>query len=361
MKEYMLRSLEDLRWNCLRFATTSIRSSPVIPLTTELRVLVPQVDLEPLVAQAPEAKNEYAADPIAQWTTDLRPSLPGPVEVPSLDVRTEEGLLEENTVTLIPAETTNDNLWGVVEVHARPPQMAPDLLQRLKDWAITTLLNELRTLPMILNSLHNLEVSTPLRPSRRLQLLLEELSRELRKREEQIESGLMQVAQRVSAAITPLITPPPRRAPGAVPVRVRGRVPHRGAIRTHGEVVEEGTQLTGVVLDEAWKPEKTLSLSVEEGPEVREGRLTLVLRGEEAHLVGRRADLVLKSEWLEVALGSAEICEVKGEERWKLAFELDLTIAGLKVREGTLPPKVLQVVIEPAQGPAKRQSGKRCN
>jgi hypothetical protein len=356
MDEYVPAGLEDLWWNSLRLPRTSIHFLYIIPLTTELRVLVPQVDLGPVGAQAPEVRNEYSADPIAQMAIDPRASLPESVWVPGLDVEMVEGLFEVNTAAVIPTEPTDDSVWSAAQVPDRPPQTATNLLQELSnsDMEIPQIANEMGAFPGVSNSLS--EASAPLGRRERLQLVVEELSREIQKRGEQIESGLLQVAQQVSTAITPLITPPPRRAFGAVPVRVRGSAPHRGAIRTVGGVGEESSHLRGIVLNEAWKPEGTLSLPIEEGPEILEGRFTLTLRGEDAALIGRRADLLLKSERVEIALGSAKIGEVEGEEQWRLAFDLDLAAAGLKVKEGTLSPRVLQVVIEPAQGPAKGQS-----
>jgi hypothetical protein len=58
---------------------------------------------------------------------------------------------------------------------------------------------------------------------------------------------------------------------------------------------------------------------------------------------------------MEVALGSAEIRKSGGQDSWRIAFKLNLVTAGLKVKDGTLPPKVLQVVIEP---PAERAKNK---
>lgn len=350
-------SLEGLQSNSLYLPTTSViftRSFPKI--TTELQLLTPQVDLEPFSKQVVQVENSFASDVIAQ----LMPKL----HLPTLEVEgilnqeVRPVLIEVNTMSQASiADFMSEYLQDIAE--SQPAEQLPQretaaLQQAISNWLQAwSPVNQLNPLPLILNPLPE-TVSLP-RRQRRVQLFLEELSQEIRKRKENVEDSLLRIVEQLSDAITRLVVPPPPLVRQAVltsgpPPRTRGPVHARGeASKAH---------ISGVVLNEAWKPEQTLRLIVEKGPEITAGHLTLTVRGEGTSLVGRRAELVFISEWVEVALTSARIRKPRGHQQWKLDFDLDLAATGLKVRDGTLPPQVLQVIIEPAPKAGKRQRGK---
>lgn len=337
---------EGLGWNHLPLSARYLRPFFAITATTELRVVVPQVDLESLRARAPHATNAYASEAVAQLTTELRTALFQPSWAPSLGIERAEDLFEMQANTMAPVAVVDLALEGfrrAVERQATEHPQGIPLFQKPGDWLPAVhLANETESLPMSSNAFS--EVSPPVGRKARIGLLLEELSQGIREREEQLEA----VLTRATEGLSRLITPPPRWARGAVPVRTRGKLLRRGAVRTHGGPGAGEAQLDGIILNEAWEPEQSLSLTVEAGPEIHDGRLTLTVRGKGTELVGRRADLLLESEWVEIVLGSSEIRGIEDEDEWALAFDLELVSKGLKVRDGTLPPRVLQVVIEPS-------------
>lgn len=350
-------SLEGLQWNTLHLpATSAIFIRPFPKITAELQLFTPQVDLESLNKQAVQIRNSFASDVIAQLMPKLHLATLEAEGISNQEVRPV--LVKVNTMPQAPiADLMNEYLWGIAEpqLPEQLPQGETAALQQiisnwLQSWSPT---NQLNPLPLILNSLTE-AVSLPRPPQERIQLFLEELGQEIRKRKEKVGNGLLSIAERISDSIVQLTTPPPRLARQAV--LTSGPLRTRGPVRTRGETAK--AHISGVILNEAWKPEQTLRLLVEKGPEIVAGHLTLTVRGEGASLVGRRADLVFISEWVEVALGSAEICKSRGYKQWELGFDLDLESAGLKVRDGTLPPRVLQVVIEPTPQSGKKERRK---
>jgi len=276
-------------------------------------------------------------------------------EIPNQDVR--PALIKVNAIPQASvADLMSEYLRGIAE--SQLPEQLPQgetvaLQQAISDWLqVWGLTNHLNPLPLILNSLPEaLSLPKPQEQIQRIQLFLEELSREIRKHKEHGEDR--RIVERLSDSIAWLTTPPPRLARQAV--RTSGPRT-RGPVRARGEPAK--AYISGVILDEAWKPEQTLRLLVEKGPVIAAGHLILTVRGEGASLVGRRADIVFISEWIEVGLGSAEIRKPKGYQQWELDFDVDLGSAGLKVRDGTLPLQVLQVIIEPAPKTSKRRGRK---
>lgn len=351
---FVRRSSEGLQWNTLRLPALAIFTRSFPKITTELQLLTPQVDLESLSQQVVQVKNSFAADVISQLMPELRLSII-PAEVTG--VSNSVGRSVESLINTIPrasiADLISEHFQNIAE--SQPTERLPQeetaaLQQTISNWLQAwSPANQFNRLPLILNSIP--EAVSLLRPQEgRLQLFLEELTQEIRKRKEKGENGLLSTAERISDSISQQTTPPPPLA--------REAVLTSGPPRTCGPVGAAKAHISGVVLDEAWKPERTLRLLVKKGPEIAAGHLILTVCGEEPSLVGRRADLVFISEWVEVALGSAEIRKPRGYKQWKLDFDLDLVTAGLKVRDGTLPPQVLQVIIEPAPKSGKKQRRK---
>lgn len=350
-------SLEGLQWNTLRLPAISAiftRSYPKI--TTELQLFTPQVDLESLSQQTVPVKNNFVSDVISQLMPKLHLATLG-IERISNQLGVRPVVIKANTMPQTSIiDLMSEYLRNITE--SQPieqfPQRETVVLQQaisnwLQAWSPT---NQSNPLLLMFNSLPE-TVSLP-RPQERIQLFLEELIQEIRKRKEQGKNGLLSTVERISDSISQQTTSHSFLALEAV--FTSGPPRTRGPVRTRGEASK--AYIFGVVLDEAWKPERTLRLLVEKGPEIAVGHLTLTVRGEEPSLVGRRADLVFISEWVEVALGSAEIRKPRGYKYWRLDFDLDLESAGLKVRDGTLPPQVLQIIIEPAPKSGKRQRRK---
>jgi hypothetical protein len=350
-------SLGSLQWNTLRLpATSAIFLGSFPKITTELQLLTPRLDLEPFCNQAVQVKNSFASS-IAQLMPELHLSTLEAEGISNQGVRPV--LIKVNTMPQASiADLMSEYLVGIAE--SQLPEQLPQgetvalqqaISDRLQVWGLT---NHLNPLPLILNSLPEaLSLPKPQEQIQRIQLFLEELSREIQKRKEHVEDRLLRIVERLSDSIARLTTPPPRLARQAV--RTSGPRT-RGPVRARGEPAK--AYISGVILDEAWKPEQTLRLPVEKGPVIAAGHLILTVRGEGASLVGRRADLVFISEWIEVGLGSAEIRKPKGYQQWELDFDVDLESAGLKVRDGTLPLQVLQVIIEPAPKTSKRRGRK---
>lgn len=352
-------SLESLQWNTLRLpAGIFPRSLPKI--TTELQLVTPRVDLGPFNNQAVQVENSFASDVIAQLMPGLHLSaLESGIEGIS-NQEVKPVLIKENPMPPPIANLLSEDLWHTAESQSveQHPQEEIVSLQRtasnwLQAWVPT---NHPNPLPLMLNSLPETLASASPRHQQeeRILVFLEQLSHEIRKRKEKVENGLLSIAERISDSIAQLTAPPQDRWARQAVLTSGPRT--RGPVRTQGGPAK--AHISGVVLNEGWKPEQMLRLLVEKGPVITAGHLTLTVRGEGASLVGRRADLVFISEWIEVGLGSARIRKSRGHQPWKLDFNLDLESAGLKVRDGTLPLQVLQVIIEPAPKASKRQRRK---
>lgn len=309
-------SSERVEWQRIKLVVSDYLSPPPVKLTTELKTSVPKLDLLSVARSVPAWENTWVMAPLIQPSQVV-----GAVAEPPL-VR-QEIKLEMNTVEpdlasfVIPAEVWKAPTEAEVsKAEIRIPQ----------EWANMAVPNVVETLPL---SLFNLtEAPSPPTP----RVILGELLRRTGKEAQRLLRALQE-------KLDQLLMPAPTLALG--PVHTRGPARKRGGPDEQAE-----GQVTAFVLDEAWELERTLSLTVRDGPVIRNGRLTLLLQAEDPSLQGRRADLALVVEGMEVVLCSAEVSAGKEGEA-EITFSLDLAEAGIRVRDGMLPLGALRVFLEP--------------
>jgi hypothetical protein len=296
-------------------------------MTTELKTMVPKIDLAPNLAKwAPTLENTWISSALVRpWA--LGPTLELSLGFQAVRIETStvkpswEGFLVSQRVWEVPAK-------------AQVPLFEADLAQKVAKVNVSNAINVLPTMPL------NVMTSEPPLERPVVGILWQALT-------ERMTSFLEEVRTRLDQLVSPM----PAFAPVAVltggPVRKRGGLEKKAL-----------GQVTAFVLNKGWEPERALSLPVIDGPMVKNGRLTLVLRVEDPSLVGREADLALVVEGLEVALCSARVPALR-EGGADLTFELDLAEAGIKVRDGLVPLKVFQVFIESKTPEEKRRRIKR--
>lgn len=318
---------ESTQWNALKTSLARFRLLPPIRMTTELRTIVPKVELVHELARfAPALENTWVPTTLTRplsFVPTLALSLgfqPVKIKTSSVEEPSWEGFV------------VSQSMWEALN-KTEAPVLEADFSHKVARPKVSNTMEALLKVP--------LNVITSEAPSRRpvVAILREALSQRM-----------TSLVEEVRARLDQLVSPMPAFAPGAV---LTG-----GPVRTRGGLEKEALgRVTAFVLNENWEPERRLALPAIEGPIIKDGRLTLVLWVEDPSLAGCEADLALVVEGLEVALCSAKVpAPRKGGAR--LAFELDLGKAGIKVRDGFLPMKVLQVFIEP-KGKKEANKGKK--
>lgn len=343
-------SMWSFEWNYEQPKPAYLRPFPHIRITTELRTVVPRVDLMPLVAKAPTADNAWAVAPVLatlpiEVPANVSKAFAAPVFLPITAL--EKSGLVANVAE--PSRASYAMAPGSVAALAQLPLPADAPLLDLAGTEDLGLRVEPLNTAKAIRDVFNVE-PFPRRPSL-VGVLLEQaaeaarlkrdrLTESVKHRLTQIEDFLGEVQRRIDE----LIIPRPALVPGAVPTRGRA-TGYRGEVKP-----KELIHVPAVVFDRTWEPERTMLLPVEVGPEIGRGRLRLALRVEEVSLVGRLADLVLVAKDVEVVLTSATVERGRKENSAQVVFDLDLATAGLRVRDGAFPTDVLRVLIEPKRG-----------
>jgi len=318
---------ESTQWNALKTSLARFRLLPLIRMTTELRIIVPKVELVHELARfAPALENTWVPTTLTR-SLSFAPTLalslgfqPAKIKTSSVEEPSWEGFVVSQRVWEVPAK-------------AQVPLFEADLAQKVAKVNVSNAINVLPTMPL------NVMTSEPPLERPVVGILWQALT-------ERMTSFLEEVRTRLDQLVSPM----PTFAPVAV---LTG-----GPVRRRGGLEKEALgQVTAFVLNKGWEPERALSLPVIDGPMVKNGRLTLVLRVEDPSLVGREADLALVVEGLEVALCSARVPALR-EGGADLTFELDLAEAGIKVRDGLIPFKVFQVFIESKTPEGKKEANK---
>jgi len=304
-------SSERVEWQRIKLVVSHYLSPPPLKLTPELKTIAPTLDLLSIAKSVPVWENTWAMAPLIQPSQVV-----GAVAEPPL-VRQEIKLemVEPDLASfVIPTE-----VW-------KPPieaEVSKAEIRIPREWASMAVPNVVETLPL---SLFNLTEAPPTP-----RVSLGELLR--RKGEE-----AQQVLRTFREKLDQLLMPAPTFAPA---IHTRGPVRKRSGPNEQAE-----GQIMAFVLNEAGQLERTLSLTVRNGPVIRNGRLALFLQAEDPSLRGRRADLALVVEGMEVLLCSAEVRAGK-EGGTEIAFSLDLAEAGIRLRDGMLPLSALRVFLEP--------------
>lgn len=319
--------LEVVRWNSLKCPVGYFHRAFLPKITTELKTLVSRIDLvSQLRSLATPITNSWTTEPLLKAVMPPEGSFGNQLLPAFQTVKPAMNVAEamQSTYTVVPMPKVQ-------------PMEEKNFIMHLE--VGLKISNKLQSVPEIFNE--------PVPPVTRplAGLLWQRIAEAARIKEDQMSEAVRRryaefkaFLRELEVAFDKLLLPMPRPAVGAV--RVRGAEPTRGRGGSRARV-------SAIVLNRAWEREQELSLPVVEGPTVRKGLLTLVLHVEETNLVGRPAVLALMVEGIEVALCSTVIKMPSEKEAAQAVFELDLTKAEIKVRDGMLPLHALQVIIEP--------------
>lgn len=312
---------------------------PPIKITTELKGITRQVNVEPLLRTLSMSAKTTIPE-LVTVSQELPHPLPNPLlatdfpRIAELAYQLGEELLVYSALFKVEPKA--------VEIPASPtPLKVTPETERVTTAPLTPFLSTVNELASFL------AVSERKRRAFVLQEIVEglravgqQLADAAHRKKQELEEALRDLERHIGDLLVP------RPAPTGA-VMVSGRPVLTGPIRERDE--PQPSAIHALVLSQSWQPERRLSLPIVHSPVLKEGSLTLGVRVDDPELVGRHADLVLVAEEVEVALASVPVV-AKGKTA-ELVFNVDLASAGLRLRNGELPLHVLQIIIEPTPIP----------
>ena len=329
------KKVEEQRLSTIELPTSYLYRLPPIKFTTELKMITKDVEFEQLIQQVPwSLDNALALSPVVNLGIAEKITLL--TEVPEAEVEARmETISEGNRVNAWVAGT------GYYVGTVTPMEMP-------KEKEVTNTLTTLQRIftPHFINGLKlsaqdlldtsainrpPIEERAPMTVS--LRLVFQQLVEVAQQEAAAIQTSLDQF----KGGLERLILGPPR------------AVPARGAIRVRGEKLlsKQATLIVGAVVNKEWEIERKLDLEVEQEPQIRQGKLILSLLAP-VDLIGRRANVILSTEGMEVLLGSVAVESIEGG-RARIELEVDLEDAGLKIKDGRLRLEAFKVFIEPRE------------
>lgn len=314
-----------------------LHQQPPLKMTTELKVITKSVNLEPLLS----ALSVSSRTAIPKLVTVSQEFLPSPSALLTTDFPWIVGSVCQIGEEFLGYSELLKTAPEALEIPASP---MPLKVPRETEWVTPT--SSLPFLP-VFNALgaflgvSEKKRSVFLLPEilETLRVLGQPLTEATRRKKQALEDALQDLERHISDLLLP------RPAPAGA-ILVRGVPTPTKPARDRGK---QPSAIRASVLSQRWEPERRLSLPIIHEPVLNKGCLTLSVRVDDPELVGRLAHLVLVTEEAEVVLASARI-EAKGEIA-ELMFDVDLTSAGLRLKDGVFPIHIIQIIIEPKPTP----------